>query len=89
MPLPWRADSETSGAWPRNPCIQNAELFSEGAVGGVFAFRQSKLHEQEGEAATRSGCLTAMIAVVRTPAAAPAQTRVKRRLPLCHPASQL
>lgn len=52
-------------------------------------FRQNIVPEWKGNAETRSGCLTVMIVVVRTPAAAPAQMRVRRRLLLCHPVSQL
>lgn len=59
-------------------------------VGWLFLiFRQNIVPEWKGNAETRSGCLTVMIVVVRTPAAAPAQMRVRRRLLLCHPVSPL
>lgn len=52
-------------------------------------FRQNIVHEWKGNIETRSGCLTVMIVVVRTPAAAPVQMKVRRRLLLCHPVFQL
>lgn len=54
-----------------------------------WIFRQNIVPEWKGNVETHSGCLTVMIVVVRTPAAAPAQMKVRRRLLLCHPVSQL
>ena len=46
----------------------------------LLLWRLTILHDPKGKEETRSGCLTAMIAAVRTRAAAPALRRVKRRL---------
>ena len=46
----------------------------------LLLWRLNILHHPKGKEETRSGCLTVMIAAVRTQAAAPALRRVKRRL---------